>query len=60
MRESYCARADGPGRAVWIRVEDTGYGIDHEESEELFEPLTRYIQVSEERRELGLGGMGWA
>ena len=46
------------GRAVWIRVEDNGYGVDHEDADELFEPFTRYTEVSEERRALGLGGMG--
>ena len=46
------------GRAVWIRIEDNGYGVDHEDADELFEPFTRYTEVSEERRALGLGGMG--
>ena len=46
------------GRAVWIRVEDNGYGVSHEDADELFEPFTRYTQISEERRSLGLGGMG--
>ena len=46
------------GRAVWIRIEDNGYGINHEDADELFEPFTRFTEVSEERRALGLGGMG--
>ena len=46
------------GRAVWIRIEDNGYGVDYEDSDQLFEPFARYTDVSEERRELGLGGMG--
>ena len=46
------------GRAVWIRIQDNGYGVDHEDSAELFEPFARYTEVSEERRALGLGGMG--
>ena len=46
------------GRSVWIRVEDNGYGVDCEDSDELFEPFTRYTEISEERRALGLGGMG--
>ena len=46
------------GRAAWVRVEDNGSGIESENSEKLFEPFTRYTAISEERRELGLGGMG--
>ena len=46
------------GRATWIRVEDNGYGVDFGDSDELFEPFTRYTDISEERRALGLGGMG--
>lgn len=46
------------GRAAWIKVEDNGVGIDYESSEELFEPFERRITISEERRALGLGGMG--
>ena len=46
------------GRSVWICVEDNGYGVDYEDSDELFEPFTRYAEISEERRALGLGGMG--
>ncbi len=46
------------GRTAWVRVEDNGSGVDYENSEELFEPFTRYTAISEERRELGLGGMG--
>ena len=46
------------GRAVWIRVEDNGYGVNLEGAEKLFEPFARHTDVSEERRSLGLGGMG--
>ena len=46
------------GRATWLRIEDNGCGIDYKQSDQLFEPFTRAIFISEERRALGLGGMG--
>lgn len=46
------------GRAAWLRVSDTGAGIDWERSETFFEPFARELQISEERKGLGLGGMG--
>lgn len=45
------------GRTL-IVVEDTGSGVDLEDSEPLFQPFTRRLEISAERRELGLGGMG--
>ena len=46
------------GRSAWIRVEDNGSGVDWDQSEELFNPFTRYATISQDRRALGLGGMG--
>ena len=46
------------GRATWIRVEDNGVGVEYDDSEHLFEPFARQLSISEERRALGLGGMG--
>ena len=46
------------GRSAWVRIEDNGSGVDYEQSDHLFEPFTRFITISEERRALGLGGMG--
>lgn len=46
------------GRGVWIRVEDNGSGVQWHRSDDLFEPFTRRVTVSEERKALGLGGMG--
>ena len=46
------------GRGTWVRVEDNGGGVDYADSAGLFEPFARQIKVSEERRALGLGGMG--
>jgi C4-dicarboxylate-specific signal transduction histidine kinase len=46
------------GRAAWIRIDDNGAGVDHQASTHLFEPFKRELNLSEERRALGLGGMG--
>lgn len=46
------------GPRVVIRIEDTGCGIDLEEAERLFEPFERRLEISLERRGLGLGGTG--
>ena len=46
------------GRSSWIRVNDNGIGVELKSAEELFEPFIRRIGISEERRELGLGGSG--
>lgn len=46
------------GRGTWIRIEDNGAGVDYADSAGLFEPFARHVTVSEERRALGLGGMG--
>lgn len=46
------------GRAAWVRIDDNGAGVDHEDSAHLFEPFKRELNLSEERKALGLGGMG--
>lgn len=46
------------GRATWVRISDTGIGMDLTEADELFEPFNRRARISEERQALGLGGMG--
>jgi signal transduction histidine kinase len=46
------------GRSAWVRISDTGAGIDWEQSDSFFEPFTREMRISQERRSLGLGGMG--
>ncbi|CAO3417868.1 hypothetical protein [Azospirillum doebereinerae] len=46
------------GRSAWARISDTGGGIDWERSESFFEPFAREMRISQERRALGLGGMG--
>ncbi len=51
-------RSEVAGNLRRIVIEDTGSGIDLEESEMLFEPFKRGITISSERRELGFGGSG--
>ena len=51
-------RSEAAGELRRILVEDTGSGIDLEESETLFQPYRRGITISPERRELGFGGSG--
>ena len=51
-------RSDDKGRLCRILIEDTGSGVDLEESETLFEPFKRKTKISRERRELGFGGSG--
>lgn len=46
------------GKRKGIRVYDTGIGIDLDEADELFEPLSRGLDISSERRALGYGGAG--
>ena len=46
------------GRSTWIRIHDNGVGVDLADAEGLFEPFSRSLVVSDERRALGLGGMG--
>lgn len=46
------------GRSAWIRIDDNGVGLDYTNSDHLFEPFNRELKLSEERRSLGLGGMG--
>ena len=45
-------------RRSYLQVSDTGIGIEIEGSEGLFEPFKRRLEVSDERRSLGLAGTG--
>ena len=46
------------GRSCWVRIRDNGSGVDPSNAEQLFAPFVRKIEISEERRSLGLGGSG--
>jgi hypothetical protein len=48
----------GPGRKAWVRISDTGIGIDVSRSHEFFEPFQRSGEISEQRKSMGLGGHG--
>ena len=46
------------GRDLEILVQDTGCGVELEDSKTLFEPFVRKMKISPERRALGYGGTG--
>lgn len=46
------------GRGGAVQIEDTGVGVDLQTAPELFEPFVRRLELSPERRALGLGGSG--
>ena len=45
-------------RTNYLQVSDTGVGVKVDSSTSLFEPFVRRLQISPERRSLGLGGLG--
>lgn len=46
------------GKKHFIHVMDTGVGVSLLDSDELFKPFVRRLEIPEERKALGLGGMG--
>lgn len=52
-----CSATIDGGHARLV-IEDTGVGTDLNEAEELFKPFVRKLDLPEDRRALGLGGMG--
>lgn len=46
------------GGRAFLRVEDSGVGVDLDEADELFEPFERRLELSPDRKRLGLGGVG--
>ncbi|HEV2398736.1 MAG TPA: ATP-binding protein [Candidatus Sulfotelmatobacter sp.] len=46
------------GRTRALLVQDTGSGVALSSSEELFDPFVRKLEISQERKSLGLGGTG--
>ncbi len=42
----------------FVQVSDAGVGVDVAASAELFEPFVRRLEISDERKSLGLGGTG--
>jgi signal transduction histidine kinase/CTP-dependent riboflavin kinase len=56
-RQILCTSKVENGKACII-VEDTGVGVRLSDSLELFKPFIRRLEIPEERKALGLGGMG--
>jgi len=50
------SRVSGSSNAVYIL--DTGVGVRLHDSDDLFKPFVRRLEIPEERKALGLGGMG--
>lgn len=53
-----CSGGVQKGGRSYLTVEDNGAGVDLSESDDLFKPFVRKLEISENRRELGLGGAG--
>ena len=45
-------------RRNFLRISDTGVGLDLDSSGDLFDPFVRKLELSRERKSLGLGGTG--
>ena len=50
--------ANSGRRTSYLQISDTGAGVDRETSDSLFEPFVRKLAISDERKSLGLAGMG--
>lgn len=46
------------GNQAFILVQDSGVGVRLHDSKDLFKPFIRRLEIPEERKSLGLGGMG--
>ncbi len=46
------------GTRSFLIVEDNGAGVDLADAEDLFKPFVRKLEISQNRRDLGLGGAG--
>ena len=46
------------GKRTGLKIQDTGVGINLKKADQLFEPLQRGLEISQERRALGYGGTG--
>jgi signal transduction histidine kinase len=50
--------AGSDDKTAWLRIQDTGIGIDLERAESYFEPFKRGMDDDPRRAQLGLGGSG--
>ncbi|MBE2200953.1 MAG: ATP-binding protein [Anaerolinea sp.] len=46
------------GETQYVRIQDTGVGVDLSSAETLFQPFERKLELSPEREQLGVGGTG--
>ena len=56
-RKIFCTASQLKGKAA-VYIQDTGVGVRLNDSAELFKPFIRKLEIPEERKALGLGGMG--
>ncbi|NMZ29610.1 hypothetical protein HBO40_18375 [Pseudomonas protegens] len=56
-REIKCTGVNSSGKTA-LYIMDTGVGVRLNDSDELFKPFIRRLEIPEERKSLGLGGMG--
>jgi signal transduction histidine kinase len=52
------AKFSADKKTAQLRVEDNGAGVDLDEAPDLFEPFERRLELSSDRKRLGLGGVG--
>ena len=57
VRKIHCSSEFDDGEHA-IYVQDTGAGVRLHDSSDLFKPFVRRLEIPEERKSLGLGGMG--
>ncbi|WP_447722268.1 ATP-binding protein [Aquipseudomonas campi] len=57
VRRIHCSSEFDDGEHT-IYVQDTGVGVRLHDSSDLFKPFVRRLEIPEERKSLGLGGMG--
>lgn len=53
-----CTGGSDRGGRSFLMVEDNGAGVDLKDAEDLFKPFVRKLEISQNRRDLGLGGAG--
>jgi signal transduction histidine kinase len=58
IRKVRCRTVSSTKGKSRLIIEDTGAGVDVANSDSLFEPFVRKLEIPEERKALGLGGMG--
>ena len=57
IRKIHCSSDYASGKHT-VYIQDTGAGVRLHDSADLFKPFVRRLEIPEERKSLGLGGMG--